>query len=530
MYKLLLCWRYLRTRYIALASIVSVTLGVATMIVVNSVMEGFGREMQNRIHGILSDVVVESHGSEGFRDAKAHMDRIDKVAGPYIAAMTPRVEVPAMLAFEWQGTWHQRQVSLIGIDEKTHGKVSEFEGYLQHPQNRAKFKFELRDGGYDTIDHQRGAAALPRRRMDIAGWPNRRMWAQFQKDALPAPSQEIPPADDQSLEPAPEQFEHEGWIFERREQIGAADAAAAAPEPAGPDDDPGAFDPARQTHTPLVIGLALAAYRMSDGSEQFFLLPGDDVIITVPTAGTPPRAAFDSFTIVDCYESKMSEYDANSIFVPIEKLQQMREMIDPSTGGRYVTSIQIKRHDQAEGNRVRNLLRAEFPAELYAVETWRDQQGPLLAAVNLETTILNVLLFMIIAVAGFGILAIFYMIVVEKTKDIGILKSLGAPSWGIQGIFLAYGLGLGVVGSGAGMIIGLLLVAHINEIADGLAALTGQQVFDPAVYYFQEIPAIVEPLTVGLIVLGALAIAVLASILPARHAARLHPVEALRHD
>ncbi|HEV3136736.1 MAG TPA: ABC transporter permease, partial [Pirellulales bacterium] len=61
MYKLLLCWRYLRTRYIALASIISVTLGVATMIVVNSVMAGFTHEMQSRIHGILSDVVFESH-------------------------------------------------------------------------------------------------------------------------------------------------------------------------------------------------------------------------------------------------------------------------------------------------------------------------------------------------------------------------------------------------------------------------------------------------------------------------------------
>ena len=80
MYKLLLCWRYLRTRYIALASIISVTLGVATMIVVNGVMEGFTREMQSRIHGILSDVVFEGHSLEGFPDPQAHMDRIREVA------------------------------------------------------------------------------------------------------------------------------------------------------------------------------------------------------------------------------------------------------------------------------------------------------------------------------------------------------------------------------------------------------------------------------------------------------------------
>ena len=79
MYKLLLCWRYLRTRYIALASIISVMLGVATMIVVNSVMSGFTTEMQNRIHGILSDVTFENRSLEGMRDAQWHMDQIRQV-------------------------------------------------------------------------------------------------------------------------------------------------------------------------------------------------------------------------------------------------------------------------------------------------------------------------------------------------------------------------------------------------------------------------------------------------------------------
>ncbi len=93
------------------------------------------------------------------------------------------------------------------------------------------------------------------------------------------------------------------------------------------------------------------------------------------------------------------------------------------------------------------------------VESWRDSQGPLLAAVQMETTLLNILLFLIIAVAGFGILATFYMIVVEKTRDIGILKSLGAPGSGIASIFLGYGLLLGIVVSVTGAIIACCLYA-----------------------------------------------------------------------
>jgi lipoprotein-releasing system permease protein len=290
------------------------------------------------------------------------------------------------------------------------------------------------------------------------------------------------------------------------------------------------FDPAKEQHTGVVPGFALASYRMRDGSDRFLVMPGDDVKITVPSSGMPPEPVSADFTVVDLYESKMSEYDANFVFIPIRKLQEMRGMIDPQTGIARVSSIQIKLHNDADGRKVRDLLQAAFPPEIYSVQTWRDKQGPLLAAAQLETNILNVLLFLIIAVAGFGILAIFFMIVVEKTRDIGILKSLGASSGGIMGIFLGYGLSLGIVGSGGGLVIGLLFVAYINDIADALGRVTGQEVFDPSIYYFQSIPTIVEPFTLAWIVTGAMLIAVLASVLPAFRAANLHPVEALRYE
>ena len=105
MYKLLLCWRYLRTRYIALASIISVMLGVATMIVVNSVMAGFTSEMQNRIHGIFPTWCSSRAAWKACRRRLAQWSRSARSPATQIEAMTPTVVVPAMLSFRYGGSW-----------------------------------------------------------------------------------------------------------------------------------------------------------------------------------------------------------------------------------------------------------------------------------------------------------------------------------------------------------------------------------------------------------------------------------------
>lgn len=520
MYKYLLCWRYLRTRYIALASIISVMLGVATMIVVNAVMAGFTHEMQDRIHGVLADVVFESRNmNEGFFDPDWHMDRIRDVAGDQIEAMTPTVVVPAMLNFEFRHQAVTRPVQLIGIDERSGSVAGEFGKYLQHPKNRQQLSFNLHQNGYDSTDHQRDSGA-PRPQMKEAGWEHRRRWAEVVR-ARREFEAELKQNQQAQLEQADA----------GDAQQPASDATEVANNPFAARQEPEqVYDPGKEQRAGAVLGIAIGSYRAPNGTDGFLLLPGDDITLTFPTVGMPPKGIDDVFTVVDFWESKMSEYDESFVFVPLRKLQELRGMVDPRSGIGRATAIQIKLKPGADGNAVRDRLRSAFAFEAYNVSTWRDKQGPLLSAVQLETAILNILLFLIIAVAGFGILAIFFMIVVEKTRDIGVLKSLGASGRGILGIFLAYGMSLGVVGSGVGLLGGLLFVAYINEIADLLGYVTGQEVFDPSIYYFDKIPAIVDPRTVTWIVLGALAIAVLASVLPARRAARLHPVEALRYE
>lgn len=506
MYKALLCSRYLRTRYIALASIVSVTLGVATLIVVNSVMTGFREEMYDRLHGILSDIVVESHSLEGIGDPEAVQEQIRSVLGPHLKGMTTTVHVPAMLAFQYRGQWMTRQVNLIGIDEATYADVSDFGKFLLHPDNRRQIDFMLRKNGYDS-------------RLGDAGWEHRQMRVAYEQLVQKQfnVATEIPETDNAQDDMA--------MLVTQQDPFTQMGIATEVDEP----DDPS------KTHTGIVIGISVASVRQRNSTgevvDYFLCKPGDDVKATFPKAGIPPDMTSEHFTVVDLYESKMSEYDSNFAFVPLSALQESRGMIEPLTGLGAVTAIQIKLKPGADLRVARDQLRDHFPSHTpYHIQTWQEMQGPLLSAVQLETTLLNILLFLIIAVAGFGILATFFMIVVEKTRDIGILKSLGAPSTGVMSIFLGYGLSLGAVGAGVGLVLGLMFVANINRIAHWLELITGREVFDPTVYYFQEIPTIVHPSTVAWVMVGAMLIAILASVLPAIRAARLHPVEALRYE
>lgn len=592
MYKLLLSWRYLLTRFIALASITSVTLGVGAMIVVNAVMLGFTTEMENRIHGMLSDVIFKVRNLEGIPDPEGHIKRIMEIAGDEIEGITPTIISLAFLQYRCGDEYMTQQVQLIGIDEETQGSVSTMSQYLQHPENRRQISFLLKENGYDVASPDSRNRQHLRPELGDAGWSYRRitvaerernrrlreeMRHQIQEQEraekerferalqpqmpiqqgveeqgtsepgeLPLPSPFDPGPLVESVNPSewtgntlvgvsPTTTTGTGVISEEVD-LGADPFAIHAET-----DRRDTFDPAKEQYTGVILGIGLALYdRTSDFDsttgtsvveDTLFLRPGDDVVLMFPTAGRNIKAAQDVFTVVDLFESKMVDQDTRFVFVPIRKLQQLKGMIDPETGMGRATEILIKAKPGVNLDQLRDKIRAAFPGSLqlaYSVQTWRDVQGSLLSAVFTEIALLNVLLFLVFVVAGFGILAIFYMIVVEKTRDIGILKSLGASGLGIAQIFLLYSLSLGLLGAGVGVVGGLIFVAYINEIASVLARIMGHEVFDPAIYSFSEIPTIVQPGTIIWIVLGAVFIAICSGVLPAFRAARLKPVESLR--
>ncbi len=168
MYRWLLCFRYLRTRYIALASIISVTLGVATLIVVNSVMAGFSAEMHERLHGLASDILMECHLAQGMPNPEGHVKEIMKVCGDQVEGYSASVHVPAMLGIEFNGQLITRHVNFVGLDAATYDRVSHFGRYLLHPENRKQVSFDLRDDGYATDRDQFPPSGWEYRRARVA--------------------------------------------------------------------------------------------------------------------------------------------------------------------------------------------------------------------------------------------------------------------------------------------------------------------------------------------------------------------------
>jgi lipoprotein-releasing system permease protein len=483
-YKLLLCVRYLQTRYLAFICIVSVMLGVATLIVVNAVMSGFSTKLKDRLHGVLSDVVIDTDRMEGFPMPASEMIRRIKEspAGSRIKAITPTVEVFAILQFGFRGQTITKPVRLIGIEPAGRSAVGGFAEYLVRqnastPENPPSF--ELTAEALQQHDRNKRERAMA--------------------DALVVP--EVP---------APRPMV--------KDNVGI-------PEP-----DMGAMTagmPVARLHG-VIPGFSIAHFRFRNDAgqvvEEAALKPGDDLTITT-VGGAELRPVWGTFLVTDYLRTEMSEYDQSFVYVELSQLQAIRGM------GDRVTAIQIKLEDYEKDRAfVTNELHKLFNYPDVRVATWEEHQGPLLAAIEVERGILNLLLFMIVGVAGFSILAIFTMIVTEKYRDIGILKALGASHHGVMSIFVGYGLLLGSVGCGAGTVLGLEITRHINGIEAFLTQVSGKALFPRDVYYFKEIPTNVDLSSVIAVNIGAVAIAVLFSLLPAWRASRLHPVQALRFE
>ena len=510
MYKHILCWRYLKTRYLAFACIISVMLGVATLIVVNSVMNGFSTKLRTLLHSVLSDIVIEGNSQEGFHNPadKIAKIRMDPYLNAQIESMAITLEGFAMVQFRnHNGEIATRPVRVMGVELKSRSEVGGFHEHLKSYRDATQKGEPAPKATFDIpLELRNNFENAEKKLAEAREWEHQRALAKFGKPAI------LPELKQEPIGIPAEVLK----LFERKP--GEQEIPPPMPVPHVARIPQGA-----------IVGHLIAHFNYRDPDtgkikQGEAIRPGDSIILTTVNSGESLKPVYDTFVVVDFFKSEMSEYDANCVFIPLDHLQTLRGMDNRAS------NILIKLKDYGESDKVVVALAKLFDGERLGIHTWEEKQGPLLKAIEIEKSILNILLFMIIAVAGFGILAIFSMIVSEKTRDIGILKALGASSGGILTIFLTYGLLLGVVGAGAGTILGLTITYNINAIEYGLALITGSKLFDGGVYYFNEIPTDVQPFAVLIVNLGAIGIATVFSILPALRAAMLHPVQALRYE
>jgi len=228
------------------------------------------------------------------------------------------------------------------------------------------------------------------------------------------------------------------------------------------------------------------------------------------------------FRVKGIFQSGMYEYDNTMAYVSLEGAQRFFSM------GAHVTGIEIKTDDIYKVKKVGKEIRQRmgFP---FWTKDWMEMNRNLFAALRLEKIAMFIILVLIVLVAAFNIISTLIMVVMEKHKDIAILKSMGAPSKGILKIFIIEGLVIGVVGTVLGGILGLGAAFNLEKITGFVENLFGFKILSSDVYYIDKLPSQVNPFDVGMIVMTAILISLLATLYPSWRASKLDSAEALRY-
>ncbi|PIU42137.1 MAG: lipoprotein-releasing system transmembrane subunit LolC [Candidatus Omnitrophica bacterium CG07_land_8_20_14_0_80_42_15] len=228
------------------------------------------------------------------------------------------------------------------------------------------------------------------------------------------------------------------------------------------------------------------------------------------------------FKVVDVFNSGRYDYDTTIAIITIDGSKEL-------FGENCLTGIGVKVKDEFDVGRIKNILQIELGYP-YIVKTWADLDRNLMRALAVEKKMMFFILALIVIVACFNIASTLIMVVMEKTKDIGILKSIGATSSSIRKIFLMNGFLMAFIGIIAGCVAGFVFAANINGIADGIERFSGFSLFPSDVYYLDRIPVRIESMDVFAVVAVAIFISLAAALYPAWQAARLDPVKAIRYE
>lgn len=253
---------------------------------------------------------------------------------------------------------------------------------------------------------------------------------------------------------------------------------------------------------------------------------GDTITLVSPRgAATPfgnaPRSK--PYVITALFELGMSEYDRMMIFMPLVEAQRY------FAKGGEVDVLEVVVDDPERVDHFNNLIR-EAGGPTISVSDWRSRNETFFNVLAVERNVMFIILSLIVLVAALNIISGLMMLVKDKGRDIAILRTMGATKGAVMRVFLITGASIGIVGTIAGLILGVVFCWNIEAIKNGVSWITGAQVFDPSVYYLTKLPAEIDVRETAGIVGMAFILSIAATIYPSWKASKLDPVEALRYE
>ena len=268
----------------------------------------------------------------------------------------------------------------------------------------------------------------------------------------------------------------------------------------------------------LAIGRRLA--------DQLSVHSGDNITLVAPKGavtpmGTTPRIK--TYKVAAVFEIGMSEYDSAIVFMPLPEAQLYFNRAGD------VTSIEVYTTDPDRIDRFRKLVTDAAGRSIFMID-WRQRNATFFNALQVERNVMFLILTLIILVAALNIISGLIMLVKDKGGDIATLRTMGATRGAVMRIFLITGAAIGVVGTLAGFLLGLVICLNVESIRQFLSWLTSTELFSPELYFLSRLPAEMDPGETTAVVIMALALSLLATLYPSWRAARLDPVEALRYE